>query len=151
SGMDSVSIDEKGIEPLKPYLAEIANIHTRTELLALVAKLQAMGFGPVYGMFVAQDEKNSSRYIVHLYQGGLHMPDRDYYFGQDADTKRVRGEYVKHLDAVFKLLGDDTTHANLATAAVMKLETAFAERSRTLEQRRDPWANYHKMSLAELG
>src|SRR5262249_5370249 len=148
TGMDSVTIDKQGIEPLKRYLAQIANVHTRTELLAVIAQFQALGFAPVYNPFVGQDEKNSSQYVVHLYQGGLHMPDRDYYFGTDADTKRVRDEYVKHLTAMFKLLGDDSTKA--ATATVMKLETAFAARSRTLEQRRDPWANYHKMSLADL-
>src|SRR5262249_41907316 len=78
------------------------------------------------------------------------MPDRDYYLGKDEDTKRVRDEYVKHLSAVFKLLSEDSTIVANSTAAVMKLETAFAQRSRTLEERRDPWANYHKMSLAEL-
>jgi putative endopeptidase len=150
TGMDSVTIDTQGIEPLKPYLGQIANVHTRTELLAVIAKFQTLGFSPVYSPFVGQDEKNSSLYDVHLYQGGLHMPDRDYYFGTDADTKRVRDEYAKHLTAMFKLLGDDSTKAATATAAVLRLETAFAERSRTLEQRRDPWANYHKMSLADL-
>jgi len=150
TGMDSVTIDKQGIEPLKPWLAEIANVHTRTEMLAVLAKFQSLGLDVGYGMFVGQDEKNSSRYIVHLYQGGLHMPDRDYYFGTDEDTKRVRGEYVKHLVELFKLLGEDSTRSATSSAAVMKLETAFAARSRTLEQRRDPWANYHKMSLAEL-
>jgi putative endopeptidase len=150
TGMDSVTIDKQGVEPLKPYLAEIANVHTRTEMLGLIAKYQALGLDVGYGFFVGQDEKNSSRYIVHLYQGGLHMPDRDYYFGTDEDTKRVREEYGKHLVAMFKLLGEDSTRSATSSAAVMKLETAFAARSRTLEQRRDPWANYHKLSLAEL-
>ena len=150
TGMDSVTIDKQGIEPLKPWLAEIANVHTRTEMLAVLAKFQSLGLDVGYGMFVGQDEKNSSRYIVHLYQGGLHMPDRDYYFGTDEDTKRVRGEYVKHLVELFKLLGEDSTRIATSSAAVMKLETAFAAKSRTLEQRRDPWANYHKMSLTEL-
>jgi putative endopeptidase len=150
TGMDSVTIDKQGAEPLKPWLAQIANVHTRTEMLALLAKLQSIGLNVGYSMFVGQDEKNSSKYILHLYQGGLHMPDRDYYFGTDDDTKRVRDEYGKHLVAMFKLLGDDSTRAATASTAVMKLETALAAKSRTLEQRRDPWANYHKMSLADL-
>ena len=150
TGMDSVTIDKQGVEPLKPWLAQIANVHTRTDMLGVIAKLQTIGVDAVYSMFVGQDEKNSSQYIVHLYQGGLHMPDRDYYFGTDDDTKRVRGEYAKHLNEMFKLLGEDSTRIATSSAAVMKLETAFAAKSRTLEQRRDPWANYHKMSLTEL-
>jgi putative endopeptidase len=150
TGMDSVAIDRQGIEPLRPWLAQIANVHTRTEMMGVIAKFQSIGLNVGYGTYVGQDEKNSSKYILHLYQGGLHMPDRDYYLGTDDDTKRVRDEYAKHLVAVFKLLGEDSTRSATSAAAVMKLETAFATRSRTLEQRRDPWANYHKMSLAEL-
>jgi putative endopeptidase len=150
TGMDSVSIDRQGAAPLKPYLAQIADVHTRTELLKLLAKFQTLGFTPLYSMFVGQDEKNSDRYIVHLYQGGIRMPDRDYYFGKDSTTKYVRAEYGKHLVAMFKLLGEDSAKAPASAAAVLKLETALAARSRTLEQRRDPWANYNKMSLAEL-
>ncbi|HEY6195439.1 MAG TPA: M13 family metallopeptidase [Candidatus Eisenbacteria bacterium] len=150
TGMDSVTIDRQGVLPLKPYLSQIAGIHTRTDLLAVVAKFHTYGFHPLYSMFVGQDEKNSDRYIVHLYQGGLHMPDRDYYFGQDSTTKYVRSEYGKHLTALFKLLGDDSAKAEASSATVLRLETALAARSRTLEQRRDPWANYNKYSLAEL-
>ncbi len=150
TGMDSVAIDEAGALPLKPYLNMINDIHTRTEMLKLVARFQAMGFGPLYGFYVGQDEKDSERYIVHLSQGGIRMPDRDYYFGKDSTTKRVRTQYTKHLVAMFALLGEDSATSNNSAAAVLKLETAFAARSRTLEARRDPWANYHKMSLAQL-
>ncbi len=151
TGMDSAAIDRLGAAPLRPYLAQIANIHTRTELLKLVGSFQALGFEPLYTPAVWQDERNSSRYLVHLFQGGIRMPDRDYYFGKDATTRRVRAEYGKHVTAMFKLLGEDSASAATSSAAVIKLETALAARSRTLEERRDPWANYHKMSLAELG
>ncbi len=150
SGMDSLVIDAAGAAPLKPYLSMINDIHTRTEMLKLVGRFQGLGFRPLYGFYVGQDEKDSERYRVHLFQGGIRMPDRDYYFGRDATTKRVRGEYVKHLTAMFALLGEDSLTSNNSAAAVMKLETAFASRSRTLEQRRDPWANYNKLSLAQL-
>ena len=150
SGLDSVAVDKQGAEPLKPYLAQIANIHTRTDLLATIAKFHTLGFGPLYSFFVGQDEKFSDKYIVHLYQGGLRMQDRGYYFGKDSTTKYVRTEYGKHLIAMFTLLGEDSAHAATSSAAVLKLETALAARSRTLEERRDPWANYHKLSLAQL-
>lgn len=150
AGMDSLVIDAAGATPLKPYLTMINDIHTRTELLKLVGRFQGMGFSPLYGLYVGQDEKNSERYLVHLFQGGIRMPDRDYYFGRDSTTKRVRGQYIQHLTTMFALMGEDSAASNNSAAAVMKLETAFAARSRTLEQRRDPWANYHKMSLAQL-
>jgi putative endopeptidase len=150
AGMDSVSIEEQGASPLEPFLTQIADIHTRTQLLATLAKFHTLGFHPLYSLYVGQDEKDSDRYIVHLSQGGIHMPDRDYYFGKDANTRKIREEYGKHVNAMFTLLGDDSAKAALSSAAVLKLETAFAARSRTLEQRRDPWANYHKMPLAEL-
>jgi putative endopeptidase len=148
--MDSVSADRLGAKPLATYLQQIGNVHTRTELLKVVGTFQTLGFDPLYSLAIWQDERNSERYLVHLLQGGIRMPDRDYYFGNDANTKRVRGEYGKHVLAMFKLLGEDSAMATASTASVLKLETALAARSRTLEQRRDPWANYHKMSLAEL-
>jgi len=150
SGMDSARIDEQGAAPLKPYLDRIGDIHTRREMLELVGAMQGQGFRPFYTLAVFPDEQNSDVERVHLYQGGIRMPDRDYYFGKDANTRRVRREYGKHLAAVFKLLGEDSSTVATSTASVLKLETALAARSRTLEERRDPWANYHKMSFAEL-
>ena len=148
--MDSVTADRLGARPLSSYLQQIGDVHTRTELLSVVGAFQAQGFDPYYSVAVWQDERNSERYLVHLLQGGIRMPDRDYYFANDANSKRVRAEYGKHVLAMFKLLGEDSATAATSTASVLKIETALAARSRTLEQRRDPWANYHKMSLAEL-
>ena len=150
TGLDSATADRLGAMPLRPYLTRIGDIHTRTELLRLVGELQGEGFSPLYSLAIYPDERNSSRYLVHLYQGGIRMPDRDYYFATDANTKRVRTEYGRHVRAMFKLLGEDSAMVSTSTGAVLKLETALAARSRTLEQRRDPWANYHKLSLAEL-
>ena len=150
TGMDSAHADRMGADPLKPHLSRISSIHTRRELLELVGAMHAKGFHPLYSMYVFPDERNSAVQRVHLYQGGIRMPDRDYYFAKDTNTRRVRTEYGKHLKAMFQLLGEDTASVATSTAAVLKLETALAARSRTLEQRRDPWANYHKMSFAEL-
>jgi len=150
TAMDSAKADRLGAQPLAPYLKMIADVHTRRELLEVVARLQTYGIGSTYGLYVGQDEKASERILVHLFQGGLGMPDRDYYFGKDATTVRVRGEYRKHLAAMFRLLGEDSVTAKASAATVFRLETALASRSRTLEQRRDPSANYNKMSRAEL-
>ena len=150
TGMDSAMADRLGADPLKPYFSRISSIHTRRELMELVGAMQAQGFHPLYSLYVFPDERNSSVMRVHLYQGGIRMPDRDYYFAKDANTKRVRTEYGKHLKSMFQLLGEDTASVATSTAAVLKLETALAARSRTLEELRDPWANYHKLSFAEL-
>ena len=148
--MDSMRAERLGAQPLAPFLKRIADVHTRRDLLALIANLHVSYISPMYDLYVGQDEKASERMIVHLSQGGLGMPDRDYYFGKDANTVRVRNAYVRHVAAMFRLLGEDSVTAKASAATVMRLETAFARRSRTLEQRRDPWANYHKMSLVEL-
>lgn len=149
-GMDSAAIDAQGAAPLAPYLAQIAAIGTRQELADLIARFQANQIGPVYGLYVGQDERSSDNYIVHLGQGGIGLPNRDYYFNTDSTTKRVRAEYRKHLVAVFGLLGEDEGTAQRSARAVFDLEKLLAGRSRRLEDLRDPWANYNKMSLAEL-
>ena len=149
-GMDSTTIEAQGAAPLQPYLAEIAAVKDRAGLLAQIARFQTMGIDPLYGLYVGQDERNSDQYIVHLGQGGLGLPNRDYYFGLDSNTVRVRAEYHKHLTAMFRLLGEDAVKAKKSSDAVFALEKRLARRSRTLEQLRDPWANYNKMSLTQL-
>jgi putative endopeptidase len=150
AGMDSAAIEQQGAAPLKPYLLQIDAIRTREDLLRTVAKFHEIGLGGLYSLFVNQDQRNSSRYLVHLYQGGLGLPDRDYYLDRDTSTTRIRGLYQKHVATMFELLGDDRLAARRASDAVMHIETALARKSRTLEQRRDPWARYNKRSLAQL-
>ncbi|HVP14076.1 MAG TPA: M13 family metallopeptidase [Terriglobales bacterium] len=149
-GMDSARIEAQGAAPLRPYLAQIATIRTRDDLLRAIADFQVKGLSPLYGLYIGQDERASETYRIHLVQAGLRLPDRDYYFTDDSSTRRVRDEYPKHVAAMFRLLGEDAAAARRSAAAVFRIETALAARSRTLEERRDPWANYHRMSLAEL-
>jgi putative endopeptidase len=150
AGMDSARIDRLGAAPLKPYLARIAAIRTRPALLDAVALFQVRGLGPLYGMYVGQDERNSEKYMLHLQQGGLRLPDRDYYLSPDSANRKIRLQYAAHVAAMFRLLGEDAGAARRSSAAVLRIETGLARRSRTLEERRDPWANYHKMSVPEL-
>jgi len=149
-GMDSATIDQQGAAPLQPYLDRITAIQSRAQLLETIAKFQVDGFHPLYSMFVYQDERNSDQYMIHLYQGGIHMPDRDYYFNTDSSTKHVRAAYAKHVEAMMRLLGEPQATANKSASTIMKIETALARKSRTLEERRDPWANYNKMAVADL-
>jgi len=150
SGMDSAAIERQGAAPLRPYLDQIAAIRTREELLQAIAVFQVHGFHPLYSLFIGQDERNSDKYLVHISQGGLRLPDRDYYFDKDSTTRHIRAAYLKHVAAMFRLLGEDASTSRRSSQTVFRIETELARRSRTLEQRRDPWANYNKRSLTQL-
>ena len=150
TGMDSTRVDRLGTIPIQSYLREIAATRSKDDVLHVMAHLRTVGVNPLYSLFINQDARNSEKYFVHLYQGGLHLPDRGYYVDRDSSTRHVRDEYGRHVVAMFRLLGDAPAGARQAGADVMRIETALAERSRTLEQRRDPWANYHKMSVTAL-
>ena len=147
TGMDSTGIEKNGIRPLQPELDRINTIMTVKDLLDVTALLKTYGVGAMFGLQISQDEKNSDKMALHLYQGGLGLPNRDYYFNKDARTNNIRNEYVQHVARMFVLMGDDSITAVTRSAVVMKIETALAEKSRKLEDLRDPYKNYNKMSL----
>lgn len=150
SGMDSTSIEGLGLTPIRTELDRIEAIQSRADLVQTMAWLRVSGVSSLYGMYIGQDDKNSAAYVTFLFQGGLGLPDRDYYFADDSQTKKVREEYPKHIAAMFRLLGDDEAHAQKAAQAVVAIETSLAGASRTMEERRDPYANYNKMSMGQL-
>ena len=147
--MDTVAIEKAGILPLQPELARIASLKTRAELPALIAHEQELGTGAFFRGGVEVDEKNTTRYVVGLHQGGLTMGDRDYYLKDDARTQKVRAAYQQYLREVFGLLGDDAAKAAKNAATVERLEKRLAQASRTRVELRDPQANYNQMPLAE--
>ena len=150
TGMDTDKIEKLGISPLKAEFNRIQSISNKTELLDAVAHLQYIGVGAVFASPILQDEKNSEQNVLHLYQGGLGLPNRDYYFDTDERAKTIRAEYIKHVSKMFQLLGDPETVANQNADTVMRIETDLAKASRKLEDLRDLQANYNKMSLDEL-
>ncbi len=150
TGMDSATCDAQGYTKLQPEFDLISNIKDKNGVLSVIAHQQMIGCNPLYGMGIYQDEKKSDQYALHLQQGGIGLPNRDYYFNNDARTKNIRTEYVKHVANMFKLLGDDENTSAKHADAIMKLETNLAKASRKLEDLRDPYANYHKMNMAEL-
>ncbi len=150
SGMDTVAIEKAGLTPLAPEFARIDSVSDTAGLLAEIAHLQYIGVGVMCGTFIMQDEKNSERYALHVYQGGLGLPNRDYYFDTDARSKMLRGEYLAHVRKMFELLGDDSTRAKAGAGTVMAMETELAGASRKLEALRDPQANYNPMSVDGL-
>jgi len=149
-GIDSAKADKLGYTPIKPELDRIAGLKTPADVQAEIARLIPLGVDALIGPNVQQDAKNSDKMALYLSQAGLGLPNRDYYFNTDTRTKNIRRAYVRHVANVFKLLGQDSTTANANAGRVMALETTLAKSSRKLEALRDPYANYHKMSVAQL-
>ncbi|WP_236943176.1 M13 family metallopeptidase [Hymenobacter sp. PAMC 26628] len=149
-GIDSVKADKLGAAPIKPELDRIAAMKTVAEVPAVIAHEIQLGVRALIGPRVSQDDKNSDKMVMYLYQSGLGLPNRDYYFNTDSRTKGIRRAYVRHVASTFKLLGQDSTAAKTNAARVMALETSLAKSSRKLEALRDPYKNYNKMSLAQL-
>ena len=149
-GIDSVKADKLGAAPLKPELDRIAAMKAVSEVPGVIAYQIPLGGRALIGPRVSQDDKNSDKMVLYLRQSGLGLPNRDYYFNTDTRTKNIRAEYVKHVANTFRLLGQDSALAKANAAKVMTLETSLAKSSRKLEALRDPYANYHKMSIAQL-
>ena len=150
TGMDTISIEKQGISPLQPELDKINAITTKEDLFKTTAFLQKEGVGVMFGLYIGQDDKNSEMIALHLWQSGLGLPNREYYFRDDERTKNIREEYKKHLANEFSLLGDDASAAASKSQEIYNLEEFLAKSSRKLADLRDPYANYNKMSIAEL-
>src|SRR5205085_12638589 len=134
------------LSKLQPEIDMIEKIKDKNGMLEVFIHQQMIGCNPLVSIAVYQDEKNSERYALHLEQGGIGLPNRDYYFNNDSRTKNIRTEYIKHVANTFKLIGDDDATAAKHASAVMKLETNLARSSRKLEDLRDPYANYNKVN-----
>ena len=150
SGMDTLRIEKLGIQPLQEELNQIAAIKDLNGLVQNIASLNKIGVSPLFNLFVGRDDKKSSEYAVSLFQGGLGLPDRDYYFNSDARTVNIRNEYQKHIANIFILAGENQNNASQKTKAIFQIETALAKASRKLADTRDPYKNYNKMSVAQV-
>jgi putative endopeptidase len=150
SGMDEAAIEAAGAKPLGDDLAQIAAISTRDELMSALARQTALGMSPLFNFYIDQDARNTLRYIPQLAQGGLGLPDRDYYVKTDAKTKTIRAQYLAHVAHMLELLGDAPAQAKQNAATVMTMETRLARASMTNVEIRDPQATYHLMDLARF-
>jgi len=150
SCMDSTAAEAAGLKPVQPLLTAVDGMASVSDLGRQVAWFHAHGVGAVFAWFGNQDPKNSDRFIVHAGQGGLHLPDRDYYTKTDSASKALRVEYVAHIARCFALAGEAASAASRDADAVMTLETALANASMTNVQRRDPNATYHVMPTDSL-
>jgi len=150
SCMDSAGAEAAGIRPLQAELDRIAQVGSVRDLAAEVARVHRVGGAVLFTFSVDQDRKHSSEMIAQAGQGGLGLPDRDYYTKSDTAAERLKHAYTSHVARSVELLGSEPAAARQAADQVMAIETALATASMTRVERRDPNATYHKLTLAEL-
>jgi len=154
--MDEGAVEKRGLATIQPELDAIAQIKSARDLTAVVARLQltysrySFSSSMLFAAGSTQDPDDSEHVIADVDQGGLGMPDRDYYVKDDAKSKEIRERYVQHVQRVFELTGDNPAAAKQEAEVVMRLETAMAKASLTRVERRDPHKLVHKMKVADL-
>lgn len=150
SGMDTTKIDKIGLLSLKPWLDRINNLKTWEDVLNEIVKEHSEGIGPVFSFYVAPDDKNVTKPICQLYQGGLGLPDRDFYFSSDMRAIKIREEYKLYINKIFELQANNYEDMSIKTADIMNLETTLAKASMTRVDMRDPYKLYNKYSIANF-
>jgi predicted metalloendopeptidase len=150
SGMDEKMIEAMRTKPLQDEFNRIDMIKDQKDVLAEIAHLHTVGINTFFNFGAGQDAKDSTRDIAQAVQGGLGMPDRDYYTKQDPDMKEKREKYIAHVTKMLTLLGEPAEKAAEGAKKIMALETKLAEASRTRVQLRDPIKNYNKMGVRQL-
>ena len=150
SCMDETSVNAAGAKPLEAELARIEKLGDLNDLQPEIAHLQAIGVNALFEFGSTQDAKNSTQEIAGADQGGLGLPDRDYYTRSDAKSDEVRAKYEEHVGKMLALAGDDAAKAAAEAKTILDLETKLAEASLTRVELRDPEKTYHKLTRAEL-
>ena len=148
SFLDENAVNAKGIAPIKPWLDEIRALKAKAGYAALAAKADRMAIGTPFGSYVGQDDKNPETYIYQMVQGGIGMPDRDYYLEKGERFEKARAAYVKHLENVLTLAGE--TNSAARAKALMAFETKIATVHWNKEDSSDASKTYHKTSIAAL-
>ena len=151
SGMNTSAIDKDGIGPVEPYIREIDAIKNKAELQSTLEKLQRKGVSLLFYFTSQQDLKNSEMMIATVFQGGLSLPDRDYYTKTDKQSKEILSEYDTYMKKMFSLLGENKKTTSENADIVSRMETRLAKASMTRVEMRDPKATYNMMSIARLG
>ena len=148
--MDQDRRNKEGLAPVKPLLDEMEAAKTLDQLHDLQLKYAKIGYGVPFGSYFGADDKNVTRNILCLSQGGLTLGQKDYYLNNDKATSDIRDAYKKHLVRMFKLYGFSDAQASAKAADVFRAETELAIASKSNTELRDPQANYNKMSLKEF-
>ena len=156
SCIDQKAVDAAGANALKSDLAAIAALRAKSDLADYLSHAHPTDIGiyfgqaPLFSFGSTQDAKNSEEVIAEVDQGGLGLPDRDYYLKEDAKSQELRPQYVAHVQKMLELAGEAAPAAASDAQAVLRIETALAKGSMSRVQRRDPNAVYHRMSLQQL-
>ena len=148
SFMDEAAIEARGLAPIEPWLSKVRSLRSKSALAELYAEADRMGVNTPFVMFVGQDRKASDRYALNVIQGGLGMPDRDYYLKQDAKLAETRAKYLQHLNNVLNLAGEKNAPAR--AKAIVDFETKIAQIHWARTESRDANKTYNKMSIDEV-
>jgi putative endopeptidase len=149
SGMNEPNIEYLKFKPVEQYMKNVDAASDRKDLLKVATDFHAIGIPCLFSWDSSTDAKNSELYAFYLKQGGISLPNRDYYF--DGSFEKLRSEYVKHLTNMFRLYGFSDVEAKKAADVVFRLETGMAKISRRPEELRDPEKNYNRVSMDDLG
>jgi putative endopeptidase len=150
SGMDSITLNKKGISDLKSDFNMIEAIKDINDIIKTASYIHTIAGSPLFGFAVGQDDKISSKNAIFIFQGGLSLPDRNFYFDTDSRASSIRQKFITHLENTFIIMGYSTEKAKTSAAGLMKLETDIARTSRKREDTRDPWKNYNKLAFNQL-
>ena len=150
AGMDEAAIEQNGLKPLQKWFDEFAAIKTPADLVNTIGHMQAEGLDAAFGFGVQLDDKDTTKMIAAFGQGGLGLPERDYYFRDGAEAEGIRSAYVAHVAKILELAGDTPAAAKTSADAIMALETKLAKASRALVDLRDPEKNYNKFERSAL-
>ncbi|MES2727625.1 MAG: M13 family metallopeptidase [Bacteroidota bacterium] len=150
TAMDTLAIEKAGIAPIQFLLDSIANIKNNNDLVSCMALLEKHGIQQFIASYVSQDDKNSSSVVLKFWQGGLNLPEREYYLNNDDENKKIREAYVLYIDKILNLIGTKTPIQKASAAQILALETQIAKVHKTLAATRDSEKNYFKMSLNQF-
>ena len=148
--MDTAAINKRGIAPVKPELDRINAMQERSDVVDELIRLHRLGIGVVFSFGARPDAKNSAQTIANLGQGGLSLPDREYYLKTDAKSVEIRQRFVQHVQKMYELAGDSAAAAEAKAKLVMEVENVLAKDSIDRVSLRDPNKSYHMLSKSEL-
>ncbi|HEY0165325.1 MAG TPA: M13-type metalloendopeptidase, partial [Sphingomicrobium sp.] len=148
SFLDEAAVEAKGLAPFKPWLDQVRAVDSKADLPAIYAAADRMGIGQPFPAFVGLDDKVNTQYAYSMVQGGIGLPDRDYYLASDARMAGIRAKYVEHLSNVLTLAGEPNAPAR--AKAILDFETRIARAHWTQIESRDATKTYNKMTLAQL-
>ena len=150
TAMDSAKIEELGLKPLQSSLDKVNAIKDIPSLLSTAAELKKLGSSTLFSDGPTQDAKNSDVMVFQFWQGGLGLPEREYYFKTDSATIDIRNKYVDYITTLLTMSGEDSVAANAEARNILALETKIAKSSRKIEDLRDPYKNYNKMAVHDM-